>query len=144
MERFGYEAKLYYKTGGVNGGGAYNELKDSVQVNVTFDGDEAEFSSRASAPWEAVKIGKLKMTLEAELIWNGADADMRALKDAFMNRTLLGVKALDVDSGEGPEADMVVQSFGRNEPLFEGQTVSVTFRLTRNSADPTTPTWITP
>ena len=77
------------------------------------------------------------------MVWDSADTDFTAIRDAFLNKTAVELAVLDGDvvttGSQGLRASFMVTSFSRNEPLEEAITVSVTMKPTY-SANP--PEWM--
>ena len=70
------------------------------------------------------------------MLWDTADANFTAIKDAFFNGTSVEFAVMDGDiataGSQGLRASMAITAFSRNEPLEEAMSVSVTAsRLTR-------------
>jgi hypothetical protein len=143
--KFGFEAKLYYKVGGVAGAGNWVELKNAKDVTLSVEKGKADVTTRAANGWKASK-GTLKdATIEWEMVWDTGDAGFAAIQDAFFNNKVIGIRCLDCagsaeESAQGLEADMDIINFSRKEPLEEALTVSVSAAPTYSE---TPPAWVT-
>ena len=77
------------------------------------------------------------------MLWDTADANFTAIKDAFFNGTSVEFAVMDGDiataGSQGLRASMAITGFSRNEPLEEAMSVSVTAKPTY-SANP--PEWM--
>lgn len=137
--KLGMEAKLYYKVGGQGGGGNWTELSNARDVTLNLEKGEADLTTRANSGWRAT-VGTLKeASVEFEMVWDTADAGFTAIKNAYFNNEMIGLRVLDGAAGQGLQADFDVTSFTRNEPLEEGITVNVTVKVTYSA---TPPSWI--
>jgi hypothetical protein len=139
--KLGMEAKLFYKEGGVGGLGDWTELTNVKDVTLSLEAGEADVTTRANAGWRATRGTLKEGSLEFEMMWDTADAGFTAIKDAYFNSAVIGLRALDGDNGEGLEADFAITNFSRSEPLEEGISVSVTAKVTYAG---TAPTWVEP
>jgi hypothetical protein len=134
--RLGLEAKLYYGTAGAT---ATNELTTVRDVTLNLEKGEADVTTRGSNGWRVTR-GTLKDgSVEFELVWDTTDAGFVAIKNAFMNNTLIALAILDAESGSGLDADFEITAFSRSEPLEEALTVSVTAKPSYGTRYPT---WI--
>lgn len=135
--KLGMEAKLYYKVGGQGGGGSWNELANTRDVTLNLETGEADVTTRANSGWRAT-VGTLKeASVEFEMVWDTADAGFTAIKNAFFNNEMIGLRVLDGDGGQGLQADFSITNFSRNEALEEAITVSVTAKVTYSDTPPT-------
>ena len=141
--KLGMEARLYFKVGGVDGPGDWNELTNVRDVTLSLESGEADVTTRANAGWRATVATLKEGSVEFEMIWDTSDAGFTALKDAYFGNELIGLQVLDGaidDPGvQGLKADFSVTNFSRNEPLEEAINVSVTLKVTYST---TPPTWI--
>jgi TP901-1 family phage major tail protein len=137
--RLGMEAVLKYKTGGQSGGGSWTELTNVRDVTLSLEAGEADVTTRANQGWRATVATLKEASVEFEMVWDTADAGFTAIKNAYLNNALIGLQVLDTDGGQGLQADFMITSFSRNEPLEEGITVSVTAKVTYSD---TPPSWI--
>lgn len=136
----GYEGKLYYKVGGIAGGGSWTELTNVRDVTINSEDTEVDVTTRASGGHRAVVQGLRTYTIEFEMVWDTSDTGFNALRDAFLNRTAIGIKAFELAAGQGPQFDGVVLTMTRNEPLDDVDTASITVKPTRSA---TAPSWAT-
>ncbi len=134
--KLGMDAKLYYKPGGQSGGGAWTTLTNVRDVTLNLETGEADVTTRANAGWRAT-VGTLKeASVEFEMVWDTADAGFTAIKNAFFNNEMIGLRVLDGDGGQGLQADFSITNFSRSEPLEEAITVSVTAKVTYSDTPP--------
>lgn len=138
--KYSINAKMYYKVGGVAGGGSFVELPIVQDVTLALDKAEVDVTTRLNAGWEAVGPGLKQANVEFQAIWDPANAAFATLLDSYLNDTVIGLRVLDAASGNGLQADMVVFGFTRNESLKEAMTASVKMKPTYSV---TPPTWVT-
>ena len=132
-DKIGLDCKLY-RAAALNGtapsAASWNEITKAREVNTNLEAAEADVSSRANNTWRATRPTLKDATLEFELLWDPADTQVEAIRDAYLNGTQLALAAMDgditVSGSEGFVADYYITSFQRGEPLEEGVTVSVT------------------
>ena len=97
---------------------------------------EADITTRAAEGWRITAATLKDASLEFEMVWDTSDNGFKAIKNAYFNNTAIALFASDGD-GNGLDADFVVTSFSRSEPLEEALTVSVTCKPTLVSRAPT-------
>jgi len=133
----GGDAKLYYNVGG-QGGAGWVLLARVKDVNVTPGKGEAETTTRDSEGWETQTSGFKTLEITFELGWNPGDAGFEAVRDAYLDNTVLGLCALSTATGEGPKGDFEIFEFAVAQPLKEESSVSVVAKLTDSD---TAPSW---
>ncbi len=101
---------------------------------------EADVTTRGNAGWRATVATLKDGSIEFEMVWDSADTDFTAIRDAFLNKTAVELAVLDGDvvttGSQGLRASFMVTSFSRNEPLEEAITVSVTMKPTYSDNPP--------
>lgn len=127
--KLGLDCKLYRNTGSWESP-TWVEVGNARDVTVNLEKGEADLTTRANDGWRAT-VGTLKdASLDLEMVWDPGDAGFAAVRDAFLNGTVLDMVALDGDiatsGSQGLRAEFSILSFSRNEPLEEGVTVNVT------------------
>lgn len=115
------------------------ELANVKDVTISIECGEADVTTRAAQGWRASAPTLKSATLEFTMLWNPDDAGFATIQSAFFGGTAVRFLASD-GNGEGLQADFVITSFSRSEPLEEAMTVSVTAKPTNSSI----PTWVTP
>jgi hypothetical protein len=141
--KLGLEARLYRNTGS-SGTPAWNEIKNVRDVTLNLETGESDVSTRGNGGWRA-SISTLKgASLEFEMMWDTADDDFTAIREAFLNNTAIEFAVLDGPSNQsgaqGLRATMAIINFTRSEPLEEAIKVSVTAKPTYAA---TAPSWMT-
>ncbi len=146
--RLGMDAKLYYQVDGVAGSGGWVELGNAKDVTLNLEAGEADVSTRANAGWRATAQTLKEASVEWEMVWNTGDAGFTAIKDAYLQNKVIGLKVLDGPdpkpvggvAAQGLKADFMITKFSRNEPLEEAITVAVTAKIAYSA---TAPAWYT-
>ncbi len=137
--KLGMEAVLNYKVDGQGAGGAWTELTNVRDVTLNLEAAEADLTTRGNQGWRANVATLKSATIEFEMVWDTADAGFTAIRNAYLNNAIIGFQVLDDTGGEGLQADFMISSFSRSEPLEEGITVSVSAKVAYSA---TPPSWI--
>ena len=134
-EKLGMECKLYIDTTPLaNGpsGATWAEVTKARDVTLNLEAGEADVTSRANSGWRATRATLRDAGIECELLWDPSDAQVEALRDAYLQGDKVAVAVMDGDiatvGSEGFVANCSVTAFNRSEPLEEGVTVSVTLK----------------
>jgi hypothetical protein len=89
-------------------------------------------TTRANAGWEAVLASLKKASIEFQMVWDSADTDVTAFRDAFLNRSTIECAVMDGDiavaGNQGLRATMAVLKFARSEALEEGMLIDITIK----------------
>ena len=130
--RLGMNAVLLYGAEGA-AVGAMAAITNVKDLTASQTKAEADVTTRANSGWRAT-AGTLKdQTLTWETVWKESDAAFVAIRDAFLNNTVLGMASLTgavgVAGSEGVVADYEILGFDKSEPLEGAITVSVTVKL---------------
>jgi len=136
MALLGKDAKIYYKVGGVSGGGSWTELTNTRDVTLNMSAEEADITTRANAGWKARVVSEKDLSADFEMLWDEEDDGFGAIQDAFLDGTIIGLRVLTSASGQGPESDFMIFDFTRTEGLRDAIVVKVT---AKNAG---TPDWI--
>jgi len=144
--KLGLDAKLYRNTG-VFATPVWDLVGNVRDLTLSLEAGEADVSTRSNNGWRAT-VGTLKdASLEFEMVWDTADADFTAIRDAFLNNTNIEFAVMDglitgagSSGSQGLRATFRIASFSRNEALEEAITVSVAAKPTY-AANP--PSWMT-
>ena len=141
--KLGLDAKLYRNTG-TAGSPTWNLVPNVRDVTLSLETGEADVTTRGNNGWRAT-VGTLKDAgIEFEMVWDTADDDFTAFKDAFFNGTSIELAVMDgpiaTAGSQGLRAVCRIITFTRSEPLEEAVTVSVTAKPTYSA---TPPSWLT-
>lgn len=140
--KLGLDCKLYRNTGDY-ATPSWNEVNSVKDVTLNLEAGEADVTSRANNAWRASVATLKDASIEFELVWDSADDDFAAIRDAFLSNGSLEFAAMDgdilVSGSQGLRATCMIATFSRNEPLEEAVMVSVTIKPTY-SANP--PEWM--
>jgi predicted secreted protein len=138
--RLGLDARLYRSTFAAP---VWNPVQNVKDVTLNLEAGEADVSTRGTGGWRATVATLKDASVEFEMVWDTADDDFAAIRDAFLNRGALEFAVMDGDitlsGSQGLRATCMVTTFSRNEPLEEAVTVSVTIKPTF-AANP--PLWL--
>jgi hypothetical protein len=141
--KLGLDAKMFRNTG-TYATPVWNEIKNVRDVTLSLETGEADATTRGNNGWRATVATLKDGSVEFDMVWDSADDDFTAIRDAFLNKTALEMAVLDGDvaaaGSQGLRASFMVTNFSRNEPLEEAITASVTVKPTY-SANP--PAWMT-
>lgn len=140
--KLGLEAKLF-RNAGTYDLPDWKEVVNVKDLTLNLEAGEADATTRGNNGWKATLATLKDGSIEFEMIWDTADAEFTAIKDAFFNKSPVEVAVLDGDvattGSQGLRSSMAITNFSRNEPLEEAITVSVTAKPTY-SANP--PAWM--
>jgi len=140
--KLGLDAKLYRNTGTFPAP-VWDEIKNVKDVTLNLEAGEADVTTRGNAGWKATVATLKDGSVEFEMVWDTADTDFAAIRDAFLNKTPIDLAVLDGDvtitGTQGLRADFMVTKFTRSEPLEEAITASVTVKPTYS---PNAPSWM--
>jgi hypothetical protein len=117
----GNEGKLYYATAGSV---PTTEITGVTKVKVNQTRKTGKIETRTSDV-ELNLFGVKTITIDIEMPWNSADTGMVAIRNAFKNNTAIGLKALDAAAGLGADGDFGIETFDHDQPLNEGQMVTI-------------------
>ena len=131
--KLGLDAKLFH---GAAGSTATSEMSNCTDVTLNLETGEADITTRAAEGWRISAATLKEASLEFEMVWDTTESGFTAIKNAFFNNAPIALFASDGD-GNGLDADFVVTSFSRSEPLEEALKVSVTCKPTLVSRAPT-------
>jgi hypothetical protein len=131
--KLGFQGKLYRNTG-TPGQPTWNEIPNVRDLTLTLEASEADVSTRGGGGWRATAAGLKEVTIEWEMVWDPADEDMQAIRDAWLNNASIELAAVDggitTQGTQGIRAICAITKFTRNESLDEAMTVSVTAKPT--------------
>jgi hypothetical protein len=141
--KLGLDAKMFRNTG-TFATPVWNEIKNVRDVTLSLETGEADATTRGNNGWRATVATLKDGSVEFDMVWDSADDDFTAIRDAFLNKTALELAVMDGDiatsGSQGLRASFMITNFSRNEPLEEAITASVTVKPTY-SAHP--PEWMT-
>jgi predicted secreted protein len=140
-------AKLYRNTG-TYATPTWDLIGNVKDLTLSLEKDETDVTTRASGGWKEFVDGMKDATVEFGMLWDNADADFTAIKDAFVNNTALECAIMDgiitgagSTGNQGLRAHFMVKSFTRNENLGEALMVDVSLRPVKNAN--AAPSWYT-
>ena len=140
----GLNAKIYNNSGSY-ASPTWDEITGARDVGVKLANGEAAVSSRGSGGWKLTKAAMKDASVEFDVIYDPADTEFQALRDAWINGTAVELAVMDSDvavaGAEGIRASFAVIGFDRNEPLEGPLTVAVVCKPTESSD--AAPAWFT-
>jgi hypothetical protein len=144
----GMNAVIQYKSGGVGADPTtgWNTMGNVTDVTLNAETAEADVTTRSNNGWRATVPTLKDGGIEFEMIWDPSDAGFTAIQQAFLNSTIIGIRALDKapdGSAQGLRADMAVTNFSRTEPLEEAIKASVSLKPTYTTEANGQATWVT-
>jgi len=135
----GLNCKLYRNTG-TYATPVWDEITGARDVAINLNADEADVTTRGGGGWKAILQSLNDASLDVEIPWDSADADMTAIRSAFIARTSIEVAAMDgdisVSGAEGFRATVAITKFERSEPLNGPAMVSITLKPTVSANAP--------
>ena len=124
----GLNAKLYRNTG-TYATPVWDEVPNVRDLSTNLEKTDADVTTRGGNGWRQRAVTLKDGTVDFGMVWDTADADFTAIKDAFFNDTQVDFWVLDGDStttgNQGLRAEMEIGNFTRNENLEEALTVDV-------------------
>tara|TARA_R100000008_G_scaffold62445_1_gene39707 strand:+ start:2362 stop:2763 length:402 start_codon:yes stop_codon:yes gene_type:complete len=127
-----------------DGTSTWYEIENVKDVTLNLEGATADVTTRGGNGWrQSVKTLK-DGNVSWQMVYDTADADFTAIKDAFLNNDDIKLEILDGDrtttGTQGLQADFSITGFNINESLEEAMTVDVTAVTAYSS---TAPSWET-
>jgi hypothetical protein len=120
MAKYAYKQAIYYKVGGAAAAGDYVLLQLVRDATMT-DEKDAEETTVWGSDVKTYAPGMADMACEGQLLRDESNATWQAMRDAYQDGAVLGIKFLDRtddSTGEGRVVDMHVVRFqdqgGRN------------------------------
>lgn len=137
--KLGLDAKIYHNTG-TYGVPTWDEITDATDVTISIERSEVEIARRGTS-WKKFLVALKDAGVDFELIYDPTNADFTAVRDAFLNATIIDMAIADgaiaTTGTQYLRSEMYVTSFVRNEPLEDKLTLSVTVKPAESANDPT-------
>lgn len=137
--KVGRDCKLYYSTTGIGGIPTFVELKITKSPELGLEGAESEVDDR-DGDYTRYLVGKFKAPLELTISRNVGHVGYKALRNAFLGRSIIGIAMASGDMATSGEevfkGDFVVTKFPISEGLNDALEVACTLQLAANSANP--------
>lgn len=139
--KLGLSAKLYRDTGS-----AWDEVTNVKNLTLNMDKGEADVSTRGNGGWKASVAALKDASVEFEMVWDLADADLTAIRNAFLNDTVVRFIILDgaIDTAAagcaGLQASFMVTKCTIPQNLEEAIMCQVTMKPTYAAV---APAWVT-
>jgi len=137
----GYDGYVYYNT--AYGGGGLWILADGIMdCRPAIEDSEADLTTRDMRGFEAMRSGLRKWDIEIDMVWDPTIATFVAFRNAYLNRTQIGVRVFDgpvaTVGSQGPVANYSVMQMNRRETLGEVQMATALCKLAQST---TAPAW---
>jgi hypothetical protein len=141
--KLGLDGRLYRNTGSF-ASPVWDEVQNVRDLALNLEAGEAGMTTRGNGGWEAVLASLKKASIEFQMVWDPADTDVTAFRDAFLNRSTIECAVMDGDitvaGSEGLRATFALLKFARSEALEEGMLIDITIKPAY-AANP--PAWMT-
>jgi predicted secreted protein len=141
--KLGKDAKLY-RAPSLAGSPTWTEVPNVRDLTLNLETGEADVTTRGNGGWRATVATLKDASIEFEMVWDTADANFTAIRNAFISNASLAVAVadgeLEVETTQGFAANVMVTNFTRNESLEEAITVSVSMKPTYST---NAPAWFT-
>ncbi len=139
----GKDCKLYRNTGSY-GTPAWNEIPNCKDLTLNLETSEADVTTRGNNGWEAVVAALNRGSIDFQMVYDTADQDFTAVRDAYLNKGTIEFAVMDGDiavSGkQGLRATCMTTNFSMSQPLEEAVTVDVSIKPTYAA---NAPSWYT-
>jgi len=135
--KLGLSAKLYRDTGS-----AWDEVTNVKDLTLSLEKGEADVSTRGNNGWKASIAALKDASVEFNMVYDLADTDMTAIRDAFLNNTVVRFMILDgaldvaAAGSQGLRASFMVTSFKLPQNLEEAQMAEVVMKPTYAAVAP--------
>lgn len=127
----GMNAKLY-RNAGTYASPTWTLIGNVKNLTLNLESAEADVTTRSNAGWRATVPTLKDASIEFEMVWDTADTNFEAIKDAFLTNATVEMLVLDglvaTVGSQGLRATCNVVSFTRNEQLEEALMVNVTMK----------------
>jgi predicted secreted protein len=135
----GKDAKLH-RSSTFTGDDTWLEVENVRDLTLSLEAGEADVTTRGNNGWRATMATLKDGSIEFEMVWDTADTDFAAIRNAFISNSPIAFAVSMGNLGEGPaegfSALFMITGFTRNEPLEEAITVSVTAKPTYSARPP--------
>lgn len=113
-------------------GKTWIEVDNVRDLTLNLETGEADITTRANSGWRATLATLKDGSVEFQMVWDSADSNFEAIKDAWLSSSLIAMAVMtgDIeDNGEeGLAANFSVTNFTRNEALEEAIVIDVTLK----------------
>lgn len=136
--KIGTDCVLGYKVGGTATVGDYTAMTNVKDLTINFSHEEADATSRANQGWKATEPTLKDNEISFVAVWDTGDANFEAFREAWEDKTLLGIAVLDgaLTTGDGWELNAKVFGFEVSQPLSGVVEVSITLKVAYSAAAP--------
>ncbi|MFN9343454.1 MAG: phage tail tube protein, partial [Planctomycetota bacterium] len=92
--KLGLDAKLFRNTG-TFATPTWNEITNVRDVTLNLEAGEADVTTRGNNGWRATVATLKDGSIEFEMVWDSADADLTSTRDAFLKKTAIELAVMD-------------------------------------------------
>lgn len=135
--KLGLSAKLYRDTGS-----AWDEVTNVKDLSLGLTKGEADVSTRGNNGWKATVAGLKDASVEFGMVYDLADPDLVAIRDAYLNNTVVRFLILDgaldvaAAGSQGLKASFMITDFKTTQNLEEAIMVEVSMKPTYAAVGP--------
>jgi hypothetical protein len=123
---------------------SWNEIPNCKDLDLNLETSEADVTTRGNNGWEAVVAALNRGSIDFQMVYDTADVDFAAIRDAYLFKGTIEFAVLDGDhtvaGTQGLRATCMVINFGISQPLEEAVTVDVSIKPTYAA---NAPSWYT-
>lgn len=138
----GLEMNLYFDAAGM-GQGTWTECGDVGDVNVPHAANKSKRKVRKNK-YERTTMGQFVTQVTFSLVYTKSDPIFEMLRDAHLNKSIIGVAAMtgpiDEAGSEGMQYDCHVTDFPMNQPLEEDSMIDIVVEPAAGATDD--PAWV--
>ena len=124
----GMDAKLYYNTGSY-ASPTWTLISNVRDLTLNLERGDTDITTRGGGGWRQSVATLADGSIDFGMVWDNTDTVFTAIKNAFINNTVLEFLVLDglvaTTGSQGLRASMAITSFSRNEGLEDALTVDV-------------------
>lgn len=124
----GMDAKLYYNTGSY-ASPTWTLIDNVRDLTLNLERGDTDITTRSGGGWRQSVATLADGSIDFGMVWDNTDTVFTAIKNAFINNTVLEFLVLDglvaTSGSQGLRASMAITSFSRNEGLEDALTVDV-------------------
>lgn len=124
MALLGWQGKLEYNLSGLTGG-SWVELTLARDVMIDVKDDEVDVTVRGGGGYKQIEPGLRALSFEFDLLHVNGDANIDAIRTAYIARTSFGIRGYNESSGDGWQANVKVTQFPEGQPLAGEQAIKV-------------------
>lgn len=133
MARKALLAKTYYGTAGST---AATELTNIKNQTVSLTKNEADITVRGST-WDLFLSTTKTASIDFDMVYDETDAGFNAIRNAFLNDTVLAFYFIPYSGGSGLDADFEIMKWDEKADIKDAIIISVSLKPTYVTRYPT-------